>query len=363
MAVAIACSVIQIHESEHALEGHIATFGAAINVTPSAVIQVKPGIGDVIWHLPFIRAIAAASPGGAVTFLAPPTSGAGELLAAEPSVAGTIYFEHAGSELRRAINLLRLAALMRRGRFRTLWILDRTTRPAVAAMLAGIPQRIGLGLGPQRLYITNPGIDRSHFHDQPIDWLRALMAAMQVPLPTTEPALRLPEATLAAVGARFAPKPRPWIVLGIGASHPDKDWPDQHWVDLFASLRDRTAATVFLIGGSENFARGQSLIAAVPGEGAPAVNACDLKLVEAAALLHHADLFVGTDSGPMNLAVATATDAFALFGSTPVLTYSKFIHAIVPERGPSPDGMARISPAQVLERIAPYLSRVKSRPA
>ena len=52
--------------------------------TPHAVIQPKPGIGDVIWHLPFIRAIAAVSPGGQVTFLAPPTSGARELLVRNP---------------------------------------------------------------------------------------------------------------------------------------------------------------------------------------------------------------------------------------------------------------------------------------
>ena len=86
----------------------------AINVTPTAVIQVKPGIGDVIWHLPFIRAIAAATPGGTVTFFAPPSSAVKELLAAEPRVATTIYFEHFGSELRRGINLIRLVALMRR---------------------------------------------------------------------------------------------------------------------------------------------------------------------------------------------------------------------------------------------------------
>jgi lipopolysaccharide heptosyltransferase II len=89
-------------------------------------------------------------------------------------------------------------------------------------------------------------------------------------------------------------------------------------------------------------------------------NACDLSLIEAAALLRLADLFVGPSSGPLNLAAAGGTDAFGLFGSTPVLTYSKFIRAIVPEGGPSPDGMARIAPAQVLERIVPYLSRGKA---
>src|ERR1700742_4506893 len=68
-------------------------------VTPTAVIQVKQGIGDVIWHLPCVRAIAAAEPGGAVTFLAPPTSHAKELLQAEPCIADVIDFEHGGSQL------------------------------------------------------------------------------------------------------------------------------------------------------------------------------------------------------------------------------------------------------------------------
>jgi heptosyltransferase II len=326
-------------------------------VTPTAVIQVKRGIGDVIWHLPFVRAIAAISPGGKVTFFAPPSSGAQELLTAEPSVAETIYFEHAGSELRRGINLIRLAVLLRRSRFRTLWILDRTIRPALAATIAGLPERIGLGLGAQRLFITNPGIDKSHFHDHPIDWLRALMAAMKVPLPTTEPSLRVPGDTLAAVDGKFGSCQRPWIVLGIGASHPDRDWPAGHWAEFLAGLRRSTGGTVFLIGGSANAARAQDLIDR--STGAVVINACDLKLVEALALLHYADLFVGTDSGPMNLAVAAATPAFVLFGVNQVLSYSKFIHAVEPEGGPSAGGMQRISPATVLDRVGPYLSSCK----
>ncbi len=325
-------------------------------MTPSAVIQVKFGIGDVIWHLPFVRAIAAAAPGGRVTFLAPPASGAKELLAAEPSVAETIYFEHGGSELRRGINMIRLAGLLRRSRFHAIWILDRTIRPAVAARLAGIPERIGLGLGPQKLFITNPGVDHSHFHDHPIDWLRALMAAMKLPLPSTEPALMLPRETLAAVSEKFKDRTRPWIVLGLGASHPEKDWSDAQWAQLLAGLR--TPGTVFLIGGGANFARAGNLIAR--GAAAPTINACDLRLVEAAALLRHADLFIGPSSGPMNLAAAGATEAFGLFGSTPVLNYSKYIHAIEPPGGQSPDGMQRISPAQALERVAPYLARQKA---
>ena len=49
----------------------------------------------------------------------------------------------------------------------------------------------------------------------------------------------------------------------------------------------------------------------------------------------------------------------ALFGATPVLNYSRFIHAIEPEGGQALDGMQRISPAQVMRRIEPYLNVTK----
>ena len=327
--------------------------------TQTVVIQAKRGIGDVVWHLPFVRAIASVSAGSQVTFMAPPTSRAKDLLEAEPSILETIYFEHAGSEFKRGVNLIQLARLLRQNRFQTVWILDRTLRPAIAAALAGVPERIGLGLGRQSLFITNSGIDQSHFHDHPIDWLRALMAEMNVPLPSTEPALKVPSETITAIGERFNVCLRPWIVLGIGALHAEREWPHEYWVEFLTELRPHSSGTFFFIGGADYTARAQSLIAQSKLSGA--INACNLSLVEAIALLHHADLFVGTDSGPMNLAVAVGTPSFAMFGVNPVLTYSKFIHALTPPGGPTPGGMQRISPAYVFERVQPYLARLNSR--
>jgi heptosyltransferase II len=328
-----------------------------VSITGTAVIQAKRGIGDVIWHLPFVRAIASVSTGGQVTFMAPPTSRAKDLLAAEPSVRETTYFEHAGSEFKRGVNLIRLARLFRQNRFQTVWILDRTLRPAIAAALAGVPERIGLSLGRQSLFITNSGIDESHFHDHPIDWLRALMAEMNVPLQSTEPALKVSSGIIRAIGERFNGCPRPWIVLGIGALHAEREWPPEYWVELLKLLRPHSAGTFFFIGGADYTARAQNVIAR--GNLSDAINACNLSLVEAIALLHLADLFVGTDSAPMNLAAAVGTPSFALFGVNPVLSYSKFIQPLTPAGGPAPGGMQRISPAHVFERVQPYLSRLK----
>ena len=57
------------------------------------------------------------------------------------------------------------------------------------------------------------------------------------------------------------------------------------------------------------------------------------------------------------LAAAVGIPSFGLFGMSQVLTYSRFIHPIVPDDGKlSPDGMQRISPSRVLEQIGPLLA-------
>jgi len=326
-------------------------------VTSTVVIQSKQGIGDVIWHLPYVRAIAAASPGGKVVFLALPSTYAQELLQAEPCIARTIYFESRGPELKRVIHQARLVAALRHLHCSTAWFLDVTVRPAIAALLAGIPNRIGVGIGPQRWFITNRGVDAAAHRDDPLPfkWLDALMAQMKLAVTDAEPNLQLPLAPIEAVRNRYAAQPRPWIVLGLGGSHPLKQWPAATWVEFLAALRKRFAGTVFLIGGAAQASQAADLIASTAG--APALDATALPLIEAAALLREADLFVGPDSGPMNLAAAVGTPAFAMFGATRVLTYSKFIHPILPDDGvPTLHGMSRISAGDVLARIAPYLA-------
>lgn len=326
-------------------------------MTPTAVIQSKQGIGDVIWHLPYVRAIAAASPGGKVIFLALPSTYAQELLQAEPCIARTVYFESRGSELKRVLHQVRLVAALRKLHCSTAWFLDVTVRPALAALLAGIPNRIGAGIGPQRWFITNRGVDAAAHRDDPypFEWLDALMAQMNLTVATSEPNLQLPAEPIEAMRGKFAGYARPWVVLGLGGSHPLKQWPAATWVEFLAELRRRFAGTAFLIGGPTQTPQATDLIARTAG--APVVDATALSLVEAAALLREADLFVGPDSGPMNLAAAVGTRAFAMFGATRVLTYSKFIHPILPDDGGAPTlhGMARISAGNVLSRIAPYV--------
>ena len=155
-----------------------------------------------MWHLAFVRAIAAATPEGKVTFLAPPSTRAGNCCRRKPASPRRSISSTAARSCGAASTTFGSIALLRHA-FHTVWILDKTLRPAVAAFLAGTPERIGLGLGPQSLFITNPGIDRRHFHAMPTDWLIALMAAENVPLPRPNPICRCPPQRR-HIGERYA---------------------------------------------------------------------------------------------------------------------------------------------------------------
>lgn len=322
-------------------------------MTAFAVIQAKPGIGDTLWHLPFVRAIAAAAPGDKVTFLAPPTSLARELLVAESVIAEVLYFAHGGSEIARGLNVLRLARLLRSRKFKRIYILDRTTRPAVAARLAGIPERIGIGLGSQCSWITNAGIDRQYFHAHPIGWLNQLMATERLNLTSTESNLSVPHDALTDIDVRFGHLPRPWLVLGLGASHPDKDWPDTHWRALVQGLARTYGATIFMIGGVSWQQRADRIIADAATQ---VVNACELPIIRSAALCKRADLFIGADSGALNLAAAVGCNAYGLFGLTPALQYSRHIHVVRATDDPGQwTPMREITPERLLSLLSPIL--------
>ena len=57
-----------------------------------AVIQPLPGIGDMVWHVPHIRALATHF-GQPVTLIAKPRSAAAEIFAAEETVADVLWLE------------------------------------------------------------------------------------------------------------------------------------------------------------------------------------------------------------------------------------------------------------------------------
>jgi len=328
--------------------------GARPNV---AVVQPLPGIGDMIWHLPHLRALAAAA-GGPVTLLAKPRSVADQLLGADPAVRDIIWLDR-NPERRRGRHdglrgLLRLAHELRVRRFDAIVLLHHSLSLALAARLAGIPARAGYGYGAQRWLLNRGPVQsrkmlRQHQFQRASAWLRAAGIEMTDP----EPRLAIAEPARAVAEARLTGVARPFVAIGIGASEPSRQWGEAGFIALVQGLRASGWTSMVLLGGTAE-APLAAKIRRHAGE-AGITEAIGWKLDAVAALLAQAAFYVGNNTGVMNMAAAVGIATYALFGTTPAFDHSRHIIPIVspPDPAAGDDGMARITPEAVLAALAP----------
>jgi heptosyltransferase-2 len=318
-----------------------------------AVVQPLPGIGDMIWHLPHIRAISAAV-GGPVTLVTKPGSGADQLLAAEPSVRRVLWLRRnikgERGPLRSVLGWWRFLAELRAARFDALVLLHHSRALAAAAAFCGIPLRYGYGFGAQRLFLNRPpflaaGALPGHPSAQANAWLEAVGLAPA----ESEPVLPVLPEVLARVRARLGAGAPP-VALGIGSSEPVKQWGAERFSALLALLRGAGWSRPILVGGAAEAGLAAEIVRRA-GASAPAT-AIGWPLQEVAALLAQSAFYVGNDTGTANMAAAVGTRAYCLFGATPPLDHSRRIVPIVPPGGADPaHGMARITPEAVLAAI------------
>ncbi|MGI5837556.1 MAG: glycosyltransferase family 9 protein [Chloroflexota bacterium] len=105
---------------------------------------------------------------------------------------------------------------------------------------------------------------------------------------------------------------RPLLVIHPGARAPAREWPAVRFAELARYAYHDLKATLLLTGGTAE----KALVDTVREmSGVPTFNlAGRLSLGGLAALLHYADLFIGNDSGPAQLAAAVAPRSLRLFG-------------------------------------------------
>jgi heptosyltransferase II len=322
---------------------------------PVAVIQPLPGIGDMVWHLPHIRAIAAHA-GEPVTLLAKPRSLADQLLVNEASVSDIAWLDLNPPGRRGAhdgiAGFRRLVRKLRSYDFGTVILLHHSDRLAAAAWLAGIPDRRGYGWGRQRWFLnTGPflpnDVKRLHQHTRATRYL----AASGIPLASPEPSITVPSDALDEAMVRLGPTGGPYVAMGIGSSEPLRQWGTERLAQLAAALLDAGWPLIVLMGGQEDAIAARSIINALPGHAARLRPALGWNLADVTGVLSRAAFYVGNNTGAMNIAAATGVRTYALFGTTP-----SFDHAsqIVPVTAPftgEHDGMARVTLESVLDTI------------
>lgn len=178
----------------------------------------------------------------------------------------------------------------------------KSLRPALAAWLARVPERIGVDESGQGPFNTHSG----PFWDAGGPFLLRYHAVLQKRWPDLPP---MPFADYDPGHAIEAPA-APWLCLMPGSTWPSKAWPVAHFRDLASTAR---------AAGLEIVVLGVPAEAAICAEVARGLGR-DLcgrtSLKEAAAWLRGARAAVGNDSGLSHLAAACGTPTLAIYGAT-----------------------------------------------
>ncbi|WP_231910534.1 glycosyltransferase family 9 protein [Candidatus Nitrosoglobus terrae] len=313
------------------------------------IIQPLPGIGDMVWHLPIIHAIAAHSPEGCVTVLTKPRSQADRLLKADPAIGQVLWLERNPGQHDGLLGIMRLVKLLRQQHFRQVWVLHGSSRYGFICWLAGIPERVGYGRGLQKYFLNHPiRLPPNETHGHPLDLMNRLLALSPISPVEKEPKLVIDPAAQRAVMTRYQRLPQPWIAIGIGSSEVYKQWGELNFIQLAHYLR-KDAGTILIIGGSGEQAMGQRISTELNKAGIVTGEALGLSLEQVAALLALCAAYIGNDTGVLNMAAAVETPAWGLFGASPPLRHSQYIHCLIPPSGSS--NMEGITPEYVITEL------------
>jgi len=268
---------------------------------PARVCLVKLGaIGDVVNSLPLLHRLRAAWPEAHLAWvIAPLAHGLVEGLEAVDRFHLL--------DLTRPRSVPAVLRELRAQRFELVIDLQRILKSGLVTRASGAPRRLGF--------------DRARCKEA--SWL---FTNERIP-PNPAPGVTVAQYLEFADHLGLPPSPLRWelplvpwrgaapaVCLNLGASKPANLWPTERWAELAARLAERLGPErVALSGGPSDRAAAEAVLARVPPGIVDAVGKLSLK--ESAGLIAASGVFVSGDTGPLHMAVATATPVVALYGA------------------------------------------------
>lgn len=304
------------------------------------IIQPLPGIGDLIWHLPFIHAIANEE--GPVSLLIKPRSYAQALLQHDMHIKHILWLERNPGRHDGFLGFFRLYRALNVYNFNTVWILHPSKRYLWLARLSKI----------KKIRYLEKNSTKSLQH--PIAEAQHLLNRYGIGV-NPEPQLYVDNQQVISIQQYFSSKTTPWIGIGIGTSELYKQWGANRFAECMALLLQYIpTATFFIFGGKTEKVLGEQMVQYTRAFCDRVVLFLDQPLQTVMALLKQSQILISNDTGILNMSAALQVPVVGLFGASPVLNYSQYIYPVVPvETKLKMDG---ISVEQVLQTTLKLLS-------
>jgi heptosyltransferase-1 len=279
---------------------------------PRILIVRLSAIGDVIHGLPVLCALREAFPDSFLAWVAEGTMG--DVLEGHPALDELIRVPRRW--WKSPSQVWQMTKRLRNMKFDITIDLQCLSKSSITAWLSGAPRRIGKSGAEGRevsRWFNNELVEAggTHVLEHYLSMLRVLginSPAVKFDLPERPADAEVAEGFLKSsglTGQRFA-------VLNPGAGWPSKVWPAERYGALARHLFElHGMPSVAAWGLKTEIPLAETIVAASGGH---AHLAPPTTMMELAAICRRAALFVGSDTGPMHLAVAVGTPAISMHG-------------------------------------------------
>ena len=293
------------------------------------IVYTHHKLGDLIWQLPYIKAISEHYNQSVDLILREKTQ-AKKILKNEKYI-NNINYNNFRKGIFYWIDVYKLVQIYNQNKYTHVYILDKVNKPAIAAKISGVKNIIGPGIGNQKKYLTTDII----LNDD--DWnlnyseqSKKLLQLHKINLNNPYPQLNFDtnEYNQKNSDLFFEGKK---IALGIDSFEDYKMWYEEDFVKLTELLYKKNLFDyVYLICGPDKSYMAKKIIEISQKNYFIDCSKKDLTGVIIA--IKNSQFFIGNNSGPLNLSAALGVESFGLIANDAIseLKYSK-IQFITPK--------------------------------
>ncbi len=273
-------------------------------------------LGDLIWQLPYIKAISDFH-NQKVTILTRPTTHA-KILYSDLNYIEEIIYNTFKKKLYYWIEVLKLWIIFKNKNYNYVYLLDKANRPAIAAKLAGVKNIIGVGLGNQKKWITNnffleKNDEKLTYSEQSYKFLDI----NNIKVTNKFPEIIISKKRLDLLNTNLYPEKKFKVAFCVDSAEEYKIWPEEYFFSLAEMLNKNNLGDLFfLISHPKNKFYVDKIISM--SNKIYFVDCSHINLLEMCNIILNSNFFVGNNSGPTTLASALNIKSYNLVSSTSV---------------------------------------------
>ena len=318
------------------------------------VVYTHHKLGDLIWQLPYIKAISDHHKQNVDLIVREKTQAKNILK--DLSHINLINYNNFRKGFFYWVDVYKLIKIYLKNKYSHVYILDKVNKPAVAAKICGIKNIIGPGIGNQKKWLTVKNfLKQEDWNLSYSEQSQKILSINSISLKEVYPNISININRLKNNNSDLL-LPGKKISFGIDSFEDYKMWYEESFVKLAELLYQKNLfEQIYLICGQEKSYLAKNIINF--SDKNYFINCSNKNLGGIMLALKNSDFFVGNNSGPLNLSAALGVKSFGLIANDPIdeLKYSK-IQIITPEnydnlRDRNREGMKKLTVERVFKQI------------